>query len=95
MSYNFNKLEESALRLSNEGRYADALKIYLYMADGDNSMDGGYLGKKIGDCYRSMGDLHSARFWYGRAIEENPEVNSKYAEIRENLGDTSIDDLLA
>jgi hypothetical protein len=35
-----------------------------------------------------------ARYWFGRAIEENPEVNIEAIEARKRLGPMSIADLL-
>jgi hypothetical protein len=40
-----------------------------------------------------MGDLHAAKYWYGRAVEENPEVPA-YVEARRRLESITIDDLL-
>jgi tetratricopeptide (TPR) repeat protein len=92
--YDFNDLEASAFRHAEEGRYDKAQAIYFYMADGDTALDGGYLGKWIGDCYEHMNDPHAARYWYGRAIEENPQVNADCNEARAKLGDLSVDDLI-
>ena len=92
--YDFNNLERSASRLVEDGRHADALRIYYFMSDGDPSLDGGYLGKRIAQCYEALGELDAARYWYGRAIEENPVVNSDCADARNNLGELSIRDLL-
>lgn len=89
----FNKLEMSAVRLIAHGRYNDALRIYFFMSDGDASLDGGYLAKRIAQCYEALGDKYAAKYWYGRAIQENPVVNADCIKARENLG-TSIDDLL-
>jgi hypothetical protein len=52
MKYDFNVLERRAADLIKAGRPQDALRIYLFMADGDPSLDGGYLGKRIAE-YRS------------------------------------------
>lgn len=90
----FNKLETVARKLVEEGRVRDALRIYLYMADGDPSLDGGYLGGRIGDCYERLGELDAARYWYGRSVEENPVVRVKEAQSRARLGRISIDDLI-
>lgn len=94
MKYDFNRLEEKANSLSSSGRPHDAIKIYLFMADGDQSLDGGYLGKKIAQCYEEMNDLHAAKYWYGRAVEENPEVRGDCVEARKRLEYVTIDDLL-
>ena len=44
MAYDLNKLEMRALELAEARSIKDALRIYLWMADGDPSLDGGYLG---------------------------------------------------
>jgi hypothetical protein len=65
------------------------------MSDGDPSLDGGYLGKRIAQCYEALRDLPAAKYWYGRAIEENPVVRADCIEAQRNLGNVSIDDLLS
>lgn len=95
MLYNFNHLERIAKELIADEKVADAIKIYLFMADGDQSLDGGYLGERLGVCYEKIGDLHAAKYWYGRAIEENPEVRLKSMEARKRLSQVTIDSLLA
>jgi tetratricopeptide (TPR) repeat protein len=72
MRYDFNALEQRARELIDAGRVNEAIRIYLFMAEGDPSLDGGYLGKKLGECYERLGDVPAARYWYGRAVEENP-----------------------
>jgi len=94
MLYNFNTLERLAKELIADERVSDAIKIYLFMADGDQSLDGGYLGERLGVCYEKIGDLHAAKYWYGRAIEENPEVRLKSMEARKRLGQVTIDSFL-
>ena len=94
MLWDFNKLEMTADYVISKNRIKDALRIYLFMADGDLSLDGGYLGGRIGECYESLGELDAARYWYGRAIEENPTVRLREAEARERLGKISISDLV-
>lgn len=64
------------------------------MADGDPSLDGGYLGKKLGECYELLDDLHAAKYWYGRAVEENPEVRLDCIEARKRLEEVNINALL-
>jgi tetratricopeptide (TPR) repeat protein len=94
MKHDFNKFELSAQRHIESGNYQNALRIYLFMADGDQSLDGGYLGKRIAQCYEALSELHAAKYWYGRAIEENPVVNADCVQAREKLGDLPIDDLI-
>jgi tetratricopeptide (TPR) repeat protein len=94
MRYDFNVLERRAQELIDSGRYNDAIKIYLFMADGDPSLDAGYLGMRIGECYERIGDLHAAKYWYGRCVEENPVVRTGCVEARERLKGVNIDDLV-
>jgi hypothetical protein len=77
--------------LKDQQRFRDALNIYLHMADGDSSLDAGYLGERIAECYEALGDLHSAKYWYGRAVEENPEVRLAATEARKRLSGIGID----
>lgn len=93
MVYDFNKLERTAVSLKDAGRHHDALRIYLFMADGDPSLDGGYLGEHIAECYEHLGEPDAARYWYGRAIAENPGVCEEAAAARERLGAISVNDL--
>lgn len=76
------------------GKAADAIKIYLFMADGDQSLDAGYLGERLGECYENLGDLHAAKYWYGRAVEENPDVRLVSVQARKRLHEVSIDAFL-
>jgi tetratricopeptide (TPR) repeat protein len=91
--HNFNILERRAKQLISSGRVADAIKIYLFMADGDCSLDAGYLGERLGQCYEQIGDLHAAKYWYGRAVEENPEVRLSSVEACKRLQHIGIDAL--
>ena len=94
MKLDFNRLERSAAKLMDLGRYQDALKVYFFMADGDPSLDAGWLGMKIGECYEALGDLHAASYWHGRAVEENPGLRPKSEEARRRLASLSIEDVL-
>ena len=91
--YDFNVLERRAQELIAAGRPRDAMAIYLFMGDGDPSLDAGYLAMRIGECCELLGDQHAARWWYGRAVEENPEIPA-YAQARQRLEHITIDDLL-
>ena len=95
MRYDFNVLEKRAQELIDAGRSKDAIRIYLFMADGDPSLDGGYLGKKLGECYERIGDPHAAKYWYGRAVEENPSVRLDCIAARKRLEGITIDDLVS
>lgn len=89
----FNVLEKKAKELIKLGRAKDAQKIYFFMADGDPSLDAGYLAMKIGEIYESLGELHAAKYWYGRAVEENPRRPGA-AEARARLSSIGIEGLL-
>lgn len=94
MRYDFNILEEYAQDFLSAGYPEKATKIYLFMADGDQSLDGGHLGKKLGECYERLGDLHAAKYWYGRAVEENPQARLDCVEARERLAHVTLDELI-
>jgi hypothetical protein len=88
----FNELERRARAFVNAGRFREAAAIYFAMGDGDPSLDAGYLAMRIGQCHEGMGELHAARFWYGRAVEENPE-RPEYVAARKRLEHVSFDAL--
>lgn len=94
MQYDFNVLEVSADNYIKSGNFKDAMAIYFFMADGDPSLDGGHLGERLAYCYRALGDIHAAKYWYGRALEENPEVYKGCSKSITELGDVSIDRLI-
>jgi hypothetical protein len=95
MEHDFNELEQVASRLISSGAPQDAIRIYFFMADGDPSLDGGYLAKKIAECYEKMGHLYAAKYWYGQAVQENPQVRLDCAEAQKRLETlVSIDDLV-
>jgi tetratricopeptide (TPR) repeat protein len=83
--YDFNILQERAKTLRGVGRLDDALRLYFFMADGDPSLDGGYLATQIGECYEKRGEFSAAKYWHGRAVEENPEVRVSSAEAVKGL----------
>lgn len=89
MLYDPNYLEACAAKLKANGRDRDAMAIYLHMADGDPSLDAGYLAMQIGACCERFGDLHLAQWWYGRAVEENPGIQV-YVEARQRMEHVGI-----
>lgn len=92
--YDFNRFERSASKLKELGRWQDALEVYMFMADGDPSLDAGYLGTRIAECYEAMGRVREAKYWHGRAVEENPGVRTDSEEALRRLGDIPIEHLL-
>lgn len=95
MRYDFNVLEQRADALIRAGRDKDAIRIYLFMADGDPSLDAGYLGKRLAECYERLGKLDAAKYWYGRAIEEGAGAWPEATAARERLSAMTIDALVA
>ncbi len=91
----FNRLEIAASGYFKSGAFHKALAIYFFMADGDQSLDAGYLAERIAACYQALGELHAAKYWYGRALEENPEVYASCADRIRELGDLDITSLLS
>ena len=89
-----NALECAAAKAIHEQRFSDAVRIYLFMGDGDPSLDAGYLAERLGQCYKSLNDTPAARFWYGRAVEENPEARAASATALRRLGPERYEDLL-
>lgn len=94
MAMDFNVLEQRARELGESFRWRDALRIYLFMADGDPFLDAGYLGEKIAERYEALGDLYAAHYWHGRAVEENPDARVRSVAARARLSGLGIDDLL-
>ena len=92
--YDFNALERRAAALIDADRPREAMAIYLFMGDGDPSLDAGYLAERIGRCCELLDDLHGAKWWYGRAVEENQEIPA-YVAARRRLDSITIDPLLA
>ena len=64
------------------------------MADGDPSLDAGYLGTRIAGCYEAMGRLREAKYWHGRAVEENPGVWAVSEEALRRIGGMPVEHLL-
>lgn len=94
MPYHFNLFERSAIRLKELGRWQDAMEVYLFMADGDPSLDAGYLGTRIAECYEAMGRPREAKYWHGRAVEENPGERVDSEEALRRIGELPIEHLL-
>ncbi|KKB10638.1 hypothetical protein VE25_17000 [Devosia geojensis] len=94
MIYDFNRFERSADKLKELGRWQDALEIYFFMADGDPSLDAGYLGTRIAECYEAMGRVREAKYWHGQAVEENPGVRQSSEDALRRIGELPIEHLL-
>lgn len=94
MPHDFNRFERSAGRLKELGRWQDALEVYLFMGDGDPSLDAGYLGMRIAECYAAMGRMREAKYWHGRAVEENPGVRTSSEDALKRIGDLPVEHLL-
>jgi HEAT repeat protein len=94
MEVDLNVLERVAAKAVREARYSDALRVYFFMSDGDQSLDADYLGEKIGQCYEAQGDIPAVRYWYRRAVEENPEVRLASVAALSRLGEESYGELV-
>jgi len=94
-AYDMNVLEHCAQRLLDEGRHQDALTVYYAMADGDPSIEAGYLGLRIAECYLSLDQPFAAKYWLGRAYEENPRIYPDCRERSEALGDYPVTTLIS
>jgi hypothetical protein len=62
------------------------------MADGDQSLDGGRLGKLVSECCDRLGDLPAAKYFYGLSLPryEFTEVGDRWRELKRRL---AVDDL--
>lgn len=74
MAWNFNALEDEALLHLKARDFKTAREIYLVMGDGDPSLDAGSLAHRIGLTYEAEGRLMEAKYWFNRAVEENPTI---------------------
>jgi len=93
MTPDFNVLEQRASMFMEQGANSRALKIYLHMADGDSSLDAGYLGFRTDECYERLGDRHAAKYSNVRAIEENPAIEL-YSSARKRVQHVGIGHLM-
>lgn len=94
MRYDFNKLEVAAIAFRQRDEFAKAIRVYLFMADGDPSLDAGYLGEQLGCCYEELGDLQAAKYWFGRAVDENPELREYSRRRYAELADYDVQDIV-
>ena len=92
--FDFNNLEKLALQLQKSLRHEEAIAIYLFMSDGDRSLDAGHLAFCLAHCYRFLNRLPEAQYWARRAVEENPSIDV-YQELKKDLGAISIEAILA
>lgn len=93
MSLDANAIVARARARQERLDYQSALELFLYLAQGDQSLDGGSLGVDIAYCYEQLGRINEARFWASRAREENPTLDDR-VEISERLGPIKIEHLL-
>ncbi|MBM7325657.1 hypothetical protein JS562_21475 [Agrobacterium sp. S2] len=61
------------------------------MVECDQSLDAGYVGERLGECYKKIGDLDAAKYWYGRAMEENSDIRLISVAARKRLHDVNIE----
>lgn len=89
-----NEMQAFAERCVQAGRFEAAIAMFLHMAEGDPSLDGGSVGHALGECYEGLGNLHAARYWYGRAVEENPGIDL-YRRDFDRMSHVRAEDLLS
>jgi hypothetical protein len=63
------------------------MAIYFWMGDGDPSLDAGYLAYQIAACHEALGDLHAAKWWYGRAF---PSTKKHGSDLRISASISSL-----
>lgn len=85
----FTKISTFAYRLEETGTYSEAIKIYYCLCDGDSSLEAGYFAQRISICYEKLGDKFAAKYWAGRAVEENPTID-QYTEQRGKFSNIGI-----
>lgn len=87
-------LQAFANQCLSDERIGTALAVYLHMAEGDPSLDGGSLGHAaVGECYEKLGGPHAARYCYRRAAEENPDIDL-YRRDFGRMASVRVEDLL-
>jgi tetratricopeptide (TPR) repeat protein len=69
-----------------DGQYYDAIAMYFMLVRSDDSLDAGEVGYLIAQCYESLGDRVSSRFWADRAVAENSTI-AEYVQYRNSLKD--------
>jgi hypothetical protein len=74
MPWDMNALEGAVDEKREAKDFGGAREIYLVMGDGDPSLDAGGLAHQIAQTYEAEGRLMEAKYWYNRALEENPEI---------------------
>jgi hypothetical protein len=41
---------------------------------------------KIARCYETLGDLHAAKYWYGRGVDENIARDNRFEALQRQEG---------
>ena len=49
---------------------------------------------RLAECYEAMGRVREAKYWHGRAVEENPGVRLSSEEALRRIGDLPVEHLL-
>lgn len=83
-NYDVNVLHAVASTHHIGGEYKEALRVFFFIVDGDATLEADYYAERIGRCYEMLGDLAAAKYWYGRAVEENPAI-APYVMTRQRL----------
>ncbi len=77
-----------------KGEYRRAAARFYALMDGDPSLEAGCNAEKLAACYDAMGEVQPARYWYRRAVEENPETHQHARARRQILEAHNVDHLV-
>jgi hypothetical protein len=88
----FTKISTLADRLEKADNFSDAIRAYLCLCDGDPSLEGGYFANRLSVCYEKLGEFFAAKYWAGRAVEENPGID-QYSVQRAKFENVTILDI--
>jgi hypothetical protein len=93
LSPDLNNIVAKIDKLIHEERYNDALFLLYYISIDDPSLEAGYYAYLIGKCYEETNNITGARFWYKRAVEENPEV-TQYSSALDRTEEMDIESMI-
>lgn len=89
----FNLINHCADQAFSDGNFLDAIAVFLFWAELDSSLEAGYVGFRLANCYERLGDKVSARYWAARCLFENPNVQ-EYMDLVDNLGKSDLDHII-
>jgi tetratricopeptide (TPR) repeat protein len=93
MPTDLNVLQKYASKYLEVGEFDEAIALFLEIAHSDKTLDAGYLAERIGFCYEQKRQFHVAKYWYDRAVEENPEIEA-YKTAARRFTALTVDELV-